>query len=70
MISEETKGIIEKAFVGETAIGRHCPRLTNFRTVAATIRTSEIQASEAEGDCAPKAETPIYWYRWMSYGRL
>ncbi len=56
MISEETKGIIDRLSVGETAIGRHCPRLTNFRTVAATICQSEIQAGGAGGAGAPKAE--------------
>lgn len=45
MISEETKGIIDRLLLEKLPRFRHCPRLTDFRTLGATICQSEIQAS-------------------------
>lgn len=50
--------IIDRLLLEKLPRFRHCPRLTDFRTLGATICQSEIQASWTGGNCAPKAEKP------------
>ena len=45
------------AVIGETAIGRYCPRLANFRTVGATIRESTCKRLEREVLVRPKPKS-------------
>lgn len=58
MISEETKGIIDRLLLEKLPRFRHCSRFADFPCVAATVRQSEIQAGGSGGTGAPKAEKP------------
>ena len=58
MISQETKGIIDRLLSREVVAGRNCPCLRDIRTVGATIRQCEIPTGRAGGASAPKAKTP------------
>ena len=58
MISEETKGIIDRLLSREVVAGRNCPCLGDLGTVGATIRQCEIPTGRAGDTSAPKAKTP------------
>ena len=58
MISEETKGIIDRLLLEKLSRFRHCSCFADFPSVVTTIRQSEIQAGGSGGTSAPKAETP------------
>lgn len=70
MIERGNQRHYRSAVVGETATGRHCPRLANFRTVGATICQSEIQAGGAGGASAPKTQKPSDGAFLMNSGHL